>query len=244
MHIAIVMDGNGRWAQAQGQPRLFGHREGARAVERTVEAARRAKIDVLTLFAFSSDNWQRPEEEVRGLMMLFAAYLRSEANRCAANGIRMTVIGRRDRLPPAVLEAVVAAERATSGSSGMFLRIAVDYSARDAIVSAARAWQRHASGAADRQAFSLLMQAAIHSARPAPDVDLLIRTGGELRLSDFMLWECAYAELVFSQKLWPDFGEDDLHEALREYASRERRFGRVLAPPPSPPAIPVGVVVN
>src|SRR5579871_1916572 len=166
MHVAIVMDGNGRWAQAQGQPRLFGHREGARAVERTVEAARRAGVEVLTLFAFSGDNWRRPEEEVRGLMFLFGSYLRSEAERCAANGIRMTVIGRRDRLSPGILESIDEAERITAAGSSMLLRIAVDYSARDAILRAARAWHRHAIGAADREAFSLLMQAAIHSAHP------------------------------------------------------------------------------
>ena len=177
MHVAIVMDGNGRWAQALGQPRLFGHREGANAVRRTVEAARSEGIEVLTLFAFSGDNWGRPEPEVRGLMSLFASYLHAEAGRCAENGIRLTVIGRRDRLPEILREAVEAAEQLTAEGSDMLLRIAVDYSSRDAIVSAARAWPRFDAGRpsreSGRESFSLLMQAAIHSAIPAACLSLL-----------------------------------------------------------------------
>lgn len=241
MHVAIVMDGNGRWAQALGQPRLFGHREGANAVRRTVEAARREGIEVLTLFAFSGDNWGRPEPEVRGLMTLFASYLCAEASRCAENGIRLTVIGRRDRLPDSLRDAVEAAEQLTSAGSDMLLRIAVDYSSRDAIVSAARAWRQFDDGRqprGTRESFSLLMQAAIHSAIPAPDVDLLIRTGGEMRLSDFMLWEAAYAELVFTKKMWPEFAEEDLLDAIREFHSRDRRFGKLPQPRP------VGAILN
>jgi len=259
MHVAIVMDGNGRWARAQGQPRLFGHREGANAVRRTVEAARREGIEVLTLFAFSGDNWKRPQEEVRGLMNLFRSFLLQEMVSCAENGVRLTVIGRRDRLSPSLLKAVEDAEVFTAGAiqaqsasrsgggDGMLLRIALDYSSRDAIVSAARAWRQcdagesggglrldHAGGSAGdngvRDAFSRLMQAAMHSAVPAPDVDLLIRTGGELRLSDFMLWECAYAELVFTPKMWPEFATEDLLAALDEFRSRQRRFGGLPAP--------------
>jgi undecaprenyl diphosphate synthase len=249
MHVAIVMDGNGRWARAQGQPRLFGHREGANAVRRVVEAARREGIEVLTLFAFSGDNWKRPEEEVRGLMNLFRSFLLQEMVCCAQNGVRLTVIGRRDRLSPPLLKAVEEAESFTEGAiqansasrsaggEGMLLRIAVDYSSRDAILSAARAWQQfdrgesgggfRLDGAGDsgRDTFSLLMQAAMHSAVPAPDVDLLIRTGGESRLSDFMLWECAYAELLFTPKMWPEFAAEDLRAALGEFHSRQRRFG-------------------
>lgn len=230
MHIAIVMDGNGRWAEAQGQARIFGHREGANAVRRTVEAARREGIEVLTLFAFSGDNWGRPPEEVDALMMLFGEYLRCETRRCVNNGIRLSVIGRRDRLPAALLEIVDEAERATAAGTRMLLRIAVDYSARDAIVRAARAWHQFEKGSGRSDAcahFSLLMQAAIHSAAPAPDVDLLIRTGGEQRLSDFLLWECAYAELVFTRRMWPEFRAADLQDALREFHSRDRRFGRL-----------------
>jgi undecaprenyl diphosphate synthase len=236
MHVAIVMDGNGRWATAQGQPRLFGHREGANAVRRVVEAARREGIEVLTLFAFSGDNWKRPEEEVRALMNLFRFFLLQEMVRCAESGVRLTVIGRRDRLAPPLLKAVEEAEAFTSGGEGMLLRIAVDYSSRDAILSAARAWRQFepAHGNGTRDSFSLLMQAAMHSAVPAPDVDLLIRTGGELRLSDFMLWECAYAELIFTRKMWPEFAGEDLLAALGEFHSRQRRFG----------ALPSSVVLN
>src|ERR1035438_6511127 len=207
MHVAIVMDGNGRCARAQGQPRLFGHREGANAVRRAVEAARREGIEVLTLFAFSGDNWKRPEEEVRGLMNLFRSFLLQEMVCCAQNGVRLTVIGRRDRLSLPLLKAVEEAESFTEGGEGMLLRIAMDYSSRDAILTAARAWGQFETGrdSGARDSFSLLMQAAMHSALPAPDVDLLIRTGGELRLSDFMLWECAYAELLFTPKMWPEF---------------------------------------
>jgi undecaprenyl diphosphate synthase len=232
MHVAIVMDGNGRWARAQGQPRLFGHREGANAVRRAVEAARREGIEVLTLFAFSGDNWKRPEEEVRGLMNLFRSFLLQEMVRCAESGVRLTVIGRRDRLSPPLLKAVEEAEFFTADGNGMLLRIAVDYSSRDAILRAARAWGQFDGGADSnmRESFSLLMQAAMHSAIPAPDVDLLIRTGGELRLSDFMLWECAYAELVFTQKMWPEFAAEDLQSALGEFRSRQRRFGALPEP--------------
>ena len=246
MHIAIVMDGNGRWAEAQGKPRILGHQEGANAVRRVVEAARREGIEVLTLFAFSGDNWGRPPAEVDALMLLFAEYLRAETRRCAANGIRLSIIGRRDRLPAQLLDAVQQAEHATADGSRMLLRIAVDYSARDAIVGAARAWHQFEDGAGHLDgsaSFALLMQAAIHSVAPAPDVDLLIRTGGEQRLSDFLLWECAYAELVFTRKMWPEFRATDLQEALREFHSRERRFGR-LPGKPALPEHPVGPFLN
>jgi undecaprenyl diphosphate synthase len=246
MHIAIVMDGNGRWAEAQGQPRLYGHREGANAVRRAVEAARREGIEVLTLFAFSGDNWGRPPAEVDALMLLFGDYLRAETRRCTANGIRLSIIGRRDRLPASLVSAVEQAEQATAGGSRMLLRIAIDYSARDAIVRAARAWRQfeEGTGRLDYSAsFSLLMQAAIHSAAPAPDVDLLIRTGGEQRLSDFLLWECAYAELVFTNRMWPEFRATDLQDALREFHSRDRRFGRLPASP-TLPEHPAGAFLN
>ena len=228
MHIAIVMDGNGRWAQTPGQPRFFGHREGANAVRRTVEAARREGVDVLTLFAFSSDNWGRPESEVRDLMGLFRSFLRMEALRCLQNGIRLTVIGRRDRLPEAVRAAVEEAEYTTADCSGMQLRIAVDYSGRESILRAAR------ESGGDPEVFRSRMQ---------PDVDLLIRTGGEQRLSDFLLWECSYAELHFTPKMWPEFGGDDLRAALRDFSGRQRRFGR-LPQPPEVPTTSDAVAVN
>ncbi|HEV2130693.1 MAG TPA: di-trans,poly-cis-decaprenylcistransferase [Longimicrobiaceae bacterium] len=224
LHVAIIMDGNGRWARARGRPRVAGHRAGAEAVRRTVEAARRQQLRTLTVYAFSSDNWGRPPREVAALMRLFRAYLRAETQRCITNGIRMSVIGRRDRLAPALLEAIEAAEAATRGGREMHLRIAVDYSARDSIVRAAALAEGEDLS---REAFRGLLASVNHESPPAGDVDLLIRTGGEQRISDFLLWEIAYAELYFTRRMWPDFDEADLETALREFHSRERRFGRV-----------------
>jgi undecaprenyl diphosphate synthase len=226
MHVAIIMDGNGRWATAQGRPRTAGHVAGAEAVRRTVEAARGLGIGTLTLFAFSSDNWQRPPEEVGALMRLFRRYLIKEADRCARDGVRIRVIGRRDRLSPRLLRVIQQAEaqtaRATAGGREALLRIAIDYSARDAILRAAH---RLNGTEVSRETFSRLLAGE----DPVPDVDLLIRTGGEKRLSDFLLWECAYAELVFTERMWPDFGADDLAEAVHEFRRRDRRFGLITA---------------
>jgi undecaprenyl diphosphate synthase len=225
LHVAIIMDGNGRWATARGFPRTAGHAAGAEAVRRTVEAARElGGINTLTLFAFSSDNWQRPGVEVRALMRLFRRYLIEEAERCAANGVRITVIGRRDRLSPAILQEIERAEAITRHAGPFRLRLAVDYSARDAILRAAARLPR--LGETSREDLTRLLA---EDGAATPDVDLLIRTGGEKRLSDFLLWESAYAELVFTERMWPDFGAADLAEALREFRSRERRFGRVPA---------------
>ena len=221
MHVAIIMDGNGRWATAQGRPRTAGHVAGAEAVRRTVEAARGLGIGVLTLFAFSSDNWQRPPEEVGALMRLFRRYLIKEAARCARDGVRIKVIGRRDRLSPLLIRVIEHAEAMTAGGREALLRIAIDYSARDAILRAAH---RLNGSEVSRETFSRLL-----SEEEIPDVDLMIRTGGEKRLSDFLLWECAYAELVFTDRMWPDFGADDLGEAVREFRRRDRRFGRITA---------------
>jgi undecaprenyl diphosphate synthase len=224
LHVAIIMDGNGRWAAARGLPRIAGHRRGAQAVRRAVEAAAKLGIHTLTLYAFSSDNWRRPAAEVSTLMQLFREYLRKETAECARNGIRICVIGRRDRLGAELRREIEAAERATARGRRLQLRVAVDYSARDAILTAAR---RLDDGGATRERFADLMRKAIHS--PAcPDVDLLIRTGGEQRLSDFLLWESAYAELYFTPRMWPDFEEADLRAALNAFQSRERRFGAVL----------------
>jgi len=222
MHVAIIMDGNGRWATAQGRPRTAGHVAGAEAVRRTVEAARNLGIGTLTLFAFSSDNWQRPPEEVGALMRLFRRYLVKEAARCAEDGVRIQVIGRRDRLSPLLVRIIGQAEAMTAGGREALLRIAIDYSARDAILLAA---SRLNGGEASRETFSRLLA----EENPLPDVDLLIRTGGEKRLSDFLLWECAYAELVFTERMWPDFGADDLGEAVRDFYRRDRRFGLITA---------------
>ena len=226
LHVAVIMDGNGRWAIARGRPRTSGHLRGARAVRRTVEAAARLGVHTLTLYAFSSDNWRRPQSEVEALMRLFRRYLAAETARCVENGIRLTVVGRRDRLPAPLVCAIEAAERATAGGDGMLLRIALDYSARDAIVRAAnRAAEEGKPLTGERLAE--LIAAVDHQTGATPKVDLLIRTGGEQRLSDFLLWECAYAELVFSRRLWPEFTTRDFDAALIEYARPERRFGAV-----------------
>jgi undecaprenyl diphosphate synthase len=246
-HVAIIMDGNGRWATARGRPREFGHRQGVKTVRRVVEGAPAAGIDMLTLYAFSSDNWRRPAREVRALMSLFRRYLRSETPDLQAKGVRLQVIGRRDRLPATVVRGIEEAERATAGGRKLLLRLAVDYSARHALAEAARlcaaggnlvrptdpaADAARAGGAdgLDPERFAEALGQAIHgSAEGAPDVDLLIRTGGEQRLSDFLLWECAYAELVFTPRMWPDFGAEDLSHAISEFMRRDRRFGGVAA---------------
>jgi undecaprenyl diphosphate synthase len=232
IHVGIIMDGNGRWAEARGQRRVQGHREGARAVRRVVEAAPDLGIDTLTLYAFSSDNWQRPPTEVSALMTLFRRHLRTEVAELFEQGVRLTVIGRRDRLPGALLEAIDRAEEITRRGSVLRLRLAVDYSSRDAIVAAARLLARDepATGARgiDRETFASLLGDAVHEGEAVRDLDLLIRTGGEQRLSDFLLWEAAYAELLFTPVMWPDFDAAHLGRAVAEYRARDRRFGRVV----------------
>lgn len=220
------MDGNGRWATQRGRARTTGHLAGARTVRGVVEHARRIGIPVLTLYAFSSDNWRRPEAEVTSLMSLFRRYLAGEVSRCMENGIRISVIGRRDRLSPALVRGIEAAESTTRHCRDLRLRLAVDYSARDAIVEAAR----RADGAPmTRSGFGRALALASNEPDVVPDVDLLLRTGGEQRLSDFLLWECAYAELVFTRRLWPEFTPRDLDAALLEYRRRDRRFGAIEA---------------
>jgi len=218
LHIAIIMDGNGRWALERGMTRVDGHHQGAEAVRRTVEAAARRGVGFLTLYAFSSDNWKRPEDEVRTLMTLFGRFLDAETPRCAREGVRMNVIGRRDRLDRDLVASVERAEAATRAGTRMLLRIAVDYSSREAIARAARIL-----GA--RRDFERALLEAVNSASRVPPVDLLIRTGREKRLSDFMLWESAYAELWFSDVMWPEFGDADLGAAMEGFRGRERRFG-------------------
>jgi undecaprenyl diphosphate synthase len=197
LHVAIVMDGNGRWATRRGLPRAAGHRAGAEAVRRAVEAAPGLGVAALTLYAFSADNWKRPPGEVAALMRLLARYLRTETARLVKNGVRLELVGRRDRLPAPLVAAIAAAEGATAGGARLRLRLAVDYSSR---------W-------------------AIGAGAILPDVDLLIRTGGEQRLSDFLLWECAYAELHFTTTMWPDFGAVELAGAVTDFHARTRRFG-------------------
>jgi len=199
LHVAMVMDGNGRWATRRGLPRTAGHRAGAQAVRPLVEAAPGLGIGALTLFAFSADNWKRPANEVSALMRLFARHLRTETPRLIKNGARLEIVGRRDRLPAPLVAAMEAAEMATAGGTRLHLRLAVDYSAR---------W-------------------AIATGHLLPDVDLFIRTGGEQRLSDFLIWESAYAELHFTERMWPEFGAMELAAAIEEFRTRERRFGTV-----------------
>jgi undecaprenyl diphosphate synthase len=223
LHVAIIMDGNGRWATGHGLPRIAGHSAGAEALRRIVESAPDCGVAILTVYAFSSDNWKRPQMEVDALMCLLACYLDSETPRCLENGIRMSIIGRRDRLPDSLRASIDAAEFATRECGSLQLRLAIDYSARDAILDASN---RAGGERMTRERFENLLGEAV-------PVDILIRTGGEQRLSDFLLWECAYAELIFTNRMWPDFGPFDLQRAIQQYAHRERRFGGV----PQPPAV-------
>jgi undecaprenyl diphosphate synthase len=210
-HLALIMDGNGRWAERRGWPRSAGHRAGAEAVRRVVEHCARRGIPALTLYAFSSDNWSRPAAEVATLMRLFEAHLRREGVRLAAEGIRVSVIGRRDRLTPKLVAAIADLERLTQGGTRTHLRLAIDYSSRYAIQASLP--------------LSVVREGAPAHASIIPPVDLLVRTGGERRLSDFLLWESAYAELAFLDLLWPDLGAAELDAVLAEYATRDRRFG-------------------
>ena len=224
-HLAIIMDGNGRWATAHGFSRSAGHEAGLRTARNIVEAAVREGVGTLTLYAFSSDNWKRPGAEVTALMRLFRRALVGEAKRCLENGVRLTILGRRDRLPSSLRHTVEQVEAVTSTGTRMHLRVAVDYSARDAVLRAAEAM---CGDTISRDGFSDLLARTDHDRLPARDVDLVIRTGGEQRLSDFLLWECAYAELLFVKTMWPEFTAADLAIALEDLRSRNRRFG--LAP--------------
>jgi undecaprenyl diphosphate synthase len=219
-HVAVIMDGNGRWARRRGLPRSAGHHAGVDAIRRVVEAAPGLGIGTLTLFAFSSDNWARPADEVRILMSLFERFLRAEAGPLRSRDVRLSVIGRRDRLPAEVVSAISLAEALTAASRRLHLRVAVDYSSRDAILDAARLGRLDPP---TRETFASRLGEA--QGGPAPDVDLLIRTGGEQRLSDFLLWESAYAEFLFTPRMWPDFDADDLAVAVAEFRGRDRRFG-------------------
>jgi undecaprenyl diphosphate synthase len=225
-HVAIIMDGNGRWATARGRSRTVGHRRGAEAVWRVVRAAPRLGIRTLSLFAFSADNWKRPAAEVAALMHLFGLFLAAERERLVAAGVRLSLIGRRDRLSVPVRDAAAATEAATARCERLHLRLAIDYSARDAIL-----WAAQATAGLDtsRAAFGRRLGAAYGEGGEALDVDLLIRTGGERRLSDFLLWESAYAELYFTARLWPDFSVADLEAAIHDFRNRERRFGGLSA---------------
>ena len=229
LHVAIIMDGNGRWAARRAMPRAAGHRAGAEAVRRTVEAAPALGVRALTLYAFSADNWQRPPREVASLMRLFRAHLASETPRLIDNGVRLSVIGRRDRLALPLRQAIERAERETERGTTLHLRLAIDYSARAEILRAAAQPRSEGDDALTRERFGAMLTGDGGSAAVAGDVDLLIRTGGEQRLSDFLLWECAYAELYFTDIMWPDFSAEELEDAIRTFHSRERRFGALPA---------------
>jgi undecaprenyl diphosphate synthase len=233
LHVGIIMDGNGRWATRRQLSRLRGHEAGVEAIRRVVEAAPKQGVGTLTLYAFSSDNWRRPKAEVSALMALLRFYLANEVESLVRNGVRLTVIGRRDRLPAGIADAIGRAEASTGDGDVLHLRIAVDYSARDAILNAAT--KAASAGNLSRETFSQLVtgEAGLR------DVDLVIRTSGEKRLSDFLLWESAYAELHFTERMWPEFEAEDLAEALASFHRRERRFGGLqperpeLAPEPA-----------
>ncbi len=219
LHVAIIMDGNGRWAVRRGLPRSAGHKAGVDAVRRITETASDLGVGTLTVYAFSADNWRRPRPEVNALMGLLRFYLDTEVARLVKNGVRLSVIGRRDRLPGDLAHRITRAEQACAAGTRLHLRIALDYSAREAILAAARAVGRERDVTPETFASHLV------GASDTGDVDLLIRTSGEQRLSDFLLWECAYAELYFTPVLWPDFAPEHLAEALSVFQGRERRFG-------------------
>jgi len=225
-HIAIIMDGNGRWAQARGLPRIAGHRRGAEAVRRTVTAAAELGIPYLTLFGFSSENWKRPLAEVDDLMGLLRHYLRGEIAELHRNGVRLRVIGERGRLAPDIVTLIANAEALTRENTGVNLTIALSYGGRAEIIAAMRVLAlRAASGELEPESIDEEMMSRHLFTADIPDPDLLIRTSGEQRISNFLLWQCAYAELVFTKTLWPDFGEADLQQAIADYGGRERRYG-------------------
>lgn len=229
-HVAIIMDGNGRWAKARGLPRTLGHRAGVNALKRTVEAAPDFGLECLTVFGFSTENWRRPLAEVSELMSLVKLYVQTDLDRLARSGVRVRIIGRREGLPADIHEIVEETERRTAHNSTFQLQVAFNYGGRVDIVDAARAFAqrvrdgRAAPGDLDEEGFGSLLATA-----KGPPVDLVIRTSGERRLSNFLLWEAAYAEFVFQDVLWPDYGPEALGEAIDEYRKRDRRFGGIEA---------------
>ncbi|MGV8039826.1 MAG: isoprenyl transferase [Thermoanaerobaculaceae bacterium] len=228
-HVAIIMDGNGRWARQRGLPRVEGHRAGIKAVREAAEAAARLELDVLTLYAFSTENWKRPGWEVRTLMGLLREYLQRELDILVTNGIRLRPIGRLEALDPDIQQGLARAVEATRGGTGLTLQIALNYSGRVELLDAFRSVARKAAGgelAADQIDEGWI--AGQLATAGVPDPDLLIRTSGELRISNFLLWQIAYTELHFTPVLWPDFRASDLIQAVADFARRERRFGGVL----------------
>jgi undecaprenyl diphosphate synthase len=229
IHVAIIMDGNGRWATRQGLSRVAGHRAGVAAVRRVVEHAPNLGVGALTLYAFSSDNWARPAQEVQSIFWIIRAFLRLECERLRKNGVRLEVIGRRDRIPRPLLREIQHAESFTSGGRTLHLRIAIDYSSRSAIAEAAAASIPSPTEPYSADRMRTIITQTLTS--DCGEVDLLIRSGGEKRLSDYLLWESAYAELHFTDRMWPEFDGNDLELAVSEFKHRERRFGAVPVPP-------------
>jgi undecaprenyl diphosphate synthase len=228
-HVAIIMDGNGRWAQARGLPRIAGHRRGAEAVRRAVAAARELGIPYLTLFGFSSENWKRPSGEIHDLMGLLRHYLRGEIAELRRNGIRLKVIGQIGRLAPDIVDLIEQAEETTRDNTAVTLTIALSYGGRAEIVAAVRAIAGQvAEGTLAVDAVDEDCLARHLFTVDLPDPDLLIRTSGEQRISNFLLWQCAYSELFFTKTLWPDFSRSDLDQAIDEYCGRERRYGAAV----------------
>jgi undecaprenyl diphosphate synthase len=225
LHVAIIMDGNGRWATHRGLPRVAGHRAGVAAVRRAVEHAPNLGIRVLTLYAFSSDNWARPAQEVQSIFWIIRAFLRLECERLCQQGVRLEVIGRRDRIPAPLLREIERTESATASGKALLLRIAIDYSSRTSIAQAAASLISSVAGPIDSERMRTIITHNLTSG--CGEVDLLMRTGGEKRLSDYLLWESAYAELAFTDRMWPDFDGQDLETAVNDFKHRERRFGAV-----------------
>jgi undecaprenyl diphosphate synthase len=226
VHVAIIMDGNGRWAKARGLPRIAGHKRGADAVRRTVTGAAELGIEFLTLYGFSSENWKRPAAEVDDLMGLLRVYLNSEIEELHRKGVRLRVIGQRSRLSPDIVRLIEGAERQTSANRELNLTVALSYGGRAEIAAAARRLAEEVrSGRIDPANIDEASFARHLLTSDIPDPDLLIRTSGEKRISTFLLWQCAYTELVFLGRLWPDFTRDDLEDAIREYHGRHRRYG-------------------
>ncbi len=221
LHVAIITDGNGRWAISRGLPRSAGHRAGAEAARRVIEAAPRLGIGTLTLFALSSANWKRPAAEVRAILGLLHEYLLTETTHCVNEGVRLSILGRRDRIPATLREVIADAEAATARGARLHVRLAIDYSSRDAIFHAACRFYKVTELSPER--FGDVLSEVNRGG--SNEVDLLIRTGGEHRLSDFLLWESAFAELLFVEKRWPDFTAADLAAALEEFSRRERTRG-------------------
>lgn len=230
-HVALIMDGNGRWAQARGLPRAMGHREGVQALKRTVQAAPDFGIECLTVFGFSTENWRRPAEEVSDLMGLVRSYVASDLARLEREGVRVRVLGRRTGLPADIAAIVERAERSTAHNSRFLLQVAFNYGGRADIVDAAQAYvdrllAGQATGPLDETTLGLGLSTA-----GGPPVDLIVRTSGEQRLSNFLLWEAAYAEMVYQDVLWPDYGAEALANAVDQYRQRDRRFGAIAVEP-------------